>query len=42
MLGKEYSQNEIIIGLISIITIYYISQYINITIFQMLMIIITC
>jgi hypothetical protein len=42
MLGKEYSQNEIIIGLIGIISIYYISQYINISLFQMLMIIITC
>jgi hypothetical protein len=42
MLGKEYSHNEIIIGLISIISIYYISQYINITLFQMLMIIVTC
>ena len=42
MLGKEYSQNEIIIGLISIISIYYFSQSINISLFQMLMIIITC
>ena len=42
MLGKEYSIYEIIIGLISIIIVYYISQYINVTLFQVLMIIITC
>jgi hypothetical protein len=42
MLGKEYSQNEIIIGIISIIGIYYFSLYINISLFQVLMIIITC
>jgi len=42
MLGKEYSEYEIIIGIIGIISIYYISKKIDITIFQMLMIIITC
>jgi len=42
MLGKEYSIYEIIIGLTSIIIIYYISQYVNVTLFQVLMIIITC
>ena len=42
MLGKEYSVYEIIIGLISIIIIYYTSQYINVTLFQVLMIVITC
>jgi hypothetical protein len=42
MLGKEYSEYEIIIGIISIISIYYVSQYINITLFQMLMIITVC
>lgn len=42
MLGKEYSINEIIFGILSIIGIYYISQYINITLFQVVMIVITC
>jgi hypothetical protein len=42
MLGKEYSINEIIFGILSIIGIYYISQYVNITLFQVVMIVITC
>jgi len=42
MLGKEYSIYEIIFGLISIIILYYVSNYVNITLFQLLMIVITC
>jgi hypothetical protein len=42
MLGKEYSINEIIFGVVSILTIYYISQYASITLFQVVMIVITC
>lgn len=42
MLGKEYSINEIIFGVVSILTMYYISQYASITLFQVVMIVITC
>jgi hypothetical protein len=40
MLGKEYSVNELIFGIVGIIGIIYVSQQINITLFQFLMIII--
>jgi hypothetical protein len=39
MWGKEFSINEIVIGISIIIVSFYISQYFNITIFQLLLIV---
>ena len=39
MFGKEYTINEIIIGIIVIGILFYISQYMNITLFQLLLIV---
>ena len=39
MFGKEFSINEIIIGISLMLILLYISQYINITLFQLLLIV---
>ena len=39
MLGKEFSINEIVVGISIMFISFYISQYVNISLFQLLLIV---